>query len=51
VIVLGVVLILVGWLEAIPILETLGIVLLVLGVILVAVGTTPYALGGRRHWF
>lgn len=37
-IVLGVVLLLVGWLVGISILETLGVILLVIGVVLLLVG-------------
>ena len=50
-IVLGLVLLLVGYLLGIGILETLGIVLLVIGVILVAVGGLGYPVAGRRHYW
>jgi uncharacterized protein DUF6131 len=50
-IVLGIVLLVVGYLLAIPILWTLGIVLVVIGVILVLLGTAGHAIGGRRHYW
>jgi uncharacterized protein DUF6131 len=50
-IVLGIVLLVVGYLLAIPILWTLGIVLVVIGVILVLLGTVGHAIGGRRHYW
>lgn len=49
-IILGVVLVLAGFLVGIPILETLGVILLVVGVILLVVGGT-YPVAGRRHWY
>jgi hypothetical protein len=52
VIILGVVLLLVaGFLLAIPILWTLGLILVVVGVILVLLGTAGHAIGGRRHYY
>jgi hypothetical protein len=50
-IVLGVILLVVGWLTGISIVTTLGVVLLVLGVILFALGASGRAVGGRAHWF
>ncbi len=50
-IVLGVVLLVVGYLLAIPILWTLGIILVVVGVILVLLGSAGRAVGGRRHYW
>ncbi|MGH3788483.1 MAG: DUF6131 family protein [Pseudonocardiaceae bacterium] len=50
-IVLGVVLLVVGYLLGIPILTTLGIILVVVGVILLLLGTTGRAIGGRRHYY
>ena len=49
-IILGLILVLVGWLAHVPILVTLGAVLAVVGVVLALVGRTrPVA--GRAHWF
>jgi hypothetical protein len=51
VIILGIVLLVAGYLLAIPILWTLGIILVVVGVILVLLGTAGHAIGGRRHYY
>lgn len=50
-IVLGVVLLVVGYLLGIPILWTLGIILVVVGLVLVLLGSAGHAIGGRRHYF
>ena len=50
-IVLGIVLLVVGYFLAIPILWTLGIILVVIGVILVLLGTAGHTIGGRRHYY
>lgn len=50
-IVLGVVLLVVGYLLGIPILWTLGIILVVVGGVLVLLGSTGRAVGGRRHYY
>lgn len=50
-IILGVILLVVGYLLSIPILSTLGIILAVVGVILVLLGSVGRPLGGRRHYF
>jgi hypothetical protein len=51
VIVLGVVLLLLGWLTGISILYTLGVILLVLGVIFFALGAAGRPVGGRSYWW
>jgi Family of unknown function (DUF6131) len=51
VIILGVVLLVVGYLLGIQILWVLGIILVVVGVILVLLGSTGRAIGGRRHYY
>ncbi|MFE2587007.1 DUF6131 family protein [Streptomyces sp. NPDC059378] len=50
-IVLGVILLVVGFLLGIGILWTIGIVLLVVGVILWVLGSVGHAVGGRRHYW
>lgn len=50
-IVLGLILLLAGFLLKISILWTIGIVLLVIGAILAILGATGRAVGGRRHYF
>ncbi len=50
-IVLGVILLVVGYLLGISILVTLGIILVVVGLVLVLLGSAGHAIGGRRHYF
>ncbi|HEX4221059.1 MAG TPA: hypothetical protein VHZ97_01715 [Pseudonocardiaceae bacterium] len=50
-IVLGVILLIVGFLLGIPILWTIGIVLAVVGAALAIVGGTGRRIGGRAHWY
>ena len=50
-IVLGLVLLLLGFLLKISILWTIGIVLIVIGAVLYLLGSTGRAVGGRRHWY
>lgn len=49
--ILGLILLLLGFLLGVPILWTLGIILLVVGAVLFLLGSTGRAVGGRRHWF
>ena len=49
-IVLGIVLILIGFLLGMSILTTLGVILLVVGVVLMVLGSTGREIGGRRHY-
>jgi hypothetical protein len=48
---IGVIIIIIGFVSKIVILWTIGIIVVVAGVILALLGTTKYAVGGRRHWF
>ena len=50
-IILGVVLLIVGFLTGISIIWTLGIIALVIGVILAIVGASGRAVGGRAHYW
>ena len=50
-IILGVVLLVAGFLLNISILWTLGIILVVIGVILAVLGATGHAIAGRRHFY
>lgn len=50
-IILGLILFLIGLLASIPILQTIGIVLLVVGLVLLLVGRSGRSIGGRKHWF
>ena len=50
-IVLGIILVLIGWLASISILVTIGIILIVIGLILTLLGATGRAVGGRKTWY
>ena len=50
-IVLGIVLLVLGFLFHVAVLWTIGIIVLVVGAVLALVGTTGRAIGGRRHWY
>lgn len=50
-IVLGLVLLIVGYLLGIGVLTTIGLVLLVLGAVLAIVGAVGRPVGGRRHYY
>jgi hypothetical protein len=49
--VFGVVLLIIGFVAKIPILWTIGIVVLVVGVVLFVLGSAGRAVGGRRHYW
>jgi hypothetical protein len=50
-IVLGLILIVLGYFLGISLLYTLGGILLVIGVVLLVLGSTGRAIGGRRHFY
>ncbi|MEU5538528.1 MULTISPECIES: DUF6131 family protein [unclassified Streptomyces] len=50
-IVLGIILLVVGFLAGISILWTIGIILLVVGAILWILGSMGHAVAGRRHYW
>ena len=50
-IVLGVILLVLGWLLGISLLTYLGGILLVVGLVLLLLGSTGRAVGPRRHYF
>jgi hypothetical protein len=50
-IILGIVLLVVGFVAKIAILWTLGIVVLVVGAILMLLGAAGREIGGRRHYY
>ncbi len=50
-IILGLILLVVGFIAKISILWSIGIILLVIGAILAVLGATGRAIGGRKHWF
>ena len=50
-IILGVILALIGFVVGIPILYTIGIILVIVGAVLWILGSTGRAVGGRRHYW
>jgi uncharacterized membrane protein HdeD (DUF308 family) len=50
-IVLGIILLIIGFVTGITILWTLGIILLVIGLILAVLGAAGRQVGGRAHWY
>ncbi len=48
---LGVILLIVGFLIKIPILWTIGIIVLIVGLVLLAMGAMRRAVGGRKHYY
>ena len=50
-IILGLIALIIGFVVGIPILWTIGIVLLLVGLVLALLGTTGRAVGGRRHYW
>jgi hypothetical protein len=51
VILVGIILLILGFLLKIAILWTLGIIVLVIGLILMLMGSMGRAVGGRRHYY
>lgn len=50
-IVLGIILLVVGFLLKISILWTIGIIVLIVGLVLLLLGSLGHAVGGRRHYY
>ena len=50
-IVLGIVLMIIGFIASVPIFWTIGIVLLIIGVVLELMGMAGHAVAGRRHYY
>jgi hypothetical protein len=51
VIILGIILIIIGWIANISILVTIGVIVAVVGLVLMLLGATGRAVGGRRHYY
>ncbi|WP_167352900.1 DUF6131 family protein [Streptomyces rubellomurinus] len=49
--VLGVILLLIGFFFGIPILWTIGFILVAIGLVLWVAGAVGHAVGGRRHYY
>ena len=50
-IILGIILLLIGFVAAIPILWSIGIALVLIGLVLVVLSSMGRAVGGRRHYY
>ena len=50
-IILGILLLILGFVLKIPILWTIGIIVLIVGLVLMLLGATGRAIGGRRHYW
>lgn len=50
-IILGVILLIIGFVTGIAIIWTIGIIAVVIGLILAVLGFAGHAVGGRRHYF
>ena len=50
-IILGIVLLILGFLFSIPVLWTIGLVLVAVGVVLMIIGASGRAIAGRRYWY
>lgn len=50
-IVLGIVLLIVGFVAKIPIIWTLGIIIVVVGAVLAVAGMAGHEVAGRKHWY
>ena len=50
-IIIGIILLIIGFVAHIAIIWTIGIIVLVLGLIAALLGMTGHAVGGRRHYW
>ena len=50
-IILGVLLLIIGFVTGIAILWTIGIVVVIIGAVLWILGTVGHAVGGRKHYY
>ena len=50
-IVLGILLLVLGYVLKVPVLGTIGIILLVVGAVLWVLGSVGRPVGGRRYWY
>lgn len=50
-IIFGVILMIIGFVAGIPILWTVGLIVLLIGLVLWMMGAAGHAIGGRRHYF
>jgi hypothetical protein len=50
-IMLGLILLIIGFVAGIAILWSLGVIVLVIGLVLAVLGAAGHAVGGRKHYF
>ena len=50
-IILGLILLIIGFIASIPVLWTIGIIVLVIGLVLFLLGSIGRSVGGRRHYW
>ena len=50
-IVLGVILLIIGFITKVPIIWTLGVIAVVIGAVLFILGALGHAVGGRKHYY
>lgn len=50
-VVFGLILLIIGFVLAVPILWTVGMIVLIVGLVLWALGAAGHAVGGRRHYY
>lgn len=50
-IILGVILLIIGFITGIQVLWTIGIALVIIGAVLALLGRTGRSIGGRAHWY
>jgi hypothetical protein len=50
-IVLGVILLIIGFVTGVPIVWTIGLLVLVVGLVLWLLGALGHAVGGRKHYY
>ena len=50
-IILGIVLLLIGFIVSIPIVWSIGVIVLIVGLVLWLLGSLDHAVGGRKHYF
>jgi hypothetical protein len=50
-IVLGVILLIIGFVTGVPIVWTIGLLVLAIGLVLWLLGAMGHAVGGRKHYF
>jgi hypothetical protein len=50
-IMLGLIVLIIGFVAGIPILWSLGVIVLLIGLVLAVLGSVGHAVGGRKHYF